>query len=122
MLDGMWTALAFAVVGAIHLMPVAPVFVPETLSRLYGIAPRDQTLLGLMRHTPRRPARGCGRPGSASSAWGQAGRPAYGRLRCWQRPSTSWGSLDSMRSTAIQPAASAPLPLAPWWGSRPTSW
>ena len=33
----MWTALAFAVVGAIHLMPVAPVFVPETLSRLYGI-------------------------------------------------------------------------------------
>ena len=32
----MWTALAFAVVGAIHLMPVAPVFVPEMLSRLYG--------------------------------------------------------------------------------------
>ena len=26
--------VAFAVVGAIHLMPVAPVFVPETLSRL----------------------------------------------------------------------------------------
>ena len=50
MLDGMWTALAFAVVGAIHLMPVAPVFVPETLSRLYGIAPSDSTLLVLMRH------------------------------------------------------------------------
>ena len=46
----MWTALAFAVVGAIHLMPVAPVFVPETLSRLYGIAPTDSTLLVLMRH------------------------------------------------------------------------
>ena len=46
----MWTALAFAVVGAIHLMPVAPVFVPETLSRLYGIAPDDSTLLVLMRH------------------------------------------------------------------------
>lgn len=50
MLDGMWTALAFAVVGAIHLMPVAPVFAPETLSRLYGIAPTDSTMLVLMRH------------------------------------------------------------------------
>lgn len=46
----MWTALAFAVVGAIHLMPSAPVFVPETLPRLYGIAPIDSTLLVLMRH------------------------------------------------------------------------
>ena len=50
----MWIALAlplaFAVVGAIHLMPVAPVFLPETLSRLYGIAPTDTTLLVLMRH------------------------------------------------------------------------
>jgi len=46
----MWTALAFAVVGAIHLMPIAPVFAPETLSRLYGIAPGDTTLLLLMRH------------------------------------------------------------------------
>lgn len=46
----MWTALAFAVVGAIHLMPVAPVFVPETLQRLYGIAPADTTMLVLMRH------------------------------------------------------------------------
>src|SRR5882757_8638864 len=57
----MWTALAFAVVGAIHLMPVAPVFVPETLSRLYGLAPDDSTLLVLMRHralllAPVRPA------------------------------------------------------------------
>ena len=50
MLDGMWTSLAFAVVGAIHLMPVAPVFVPETMSRLYGIAPTDSTMLVLMRH------------------------------------------------------------------------
>ena len=46
----MWTALAFAIVGAIHLMPIAPVFVPETLSRLYGIAPTDSTMLVLMRH------------------------------------------------------------------------
>lgn len=50
----MWTAtlvpLCFAVVGAIHLMPVAPVFVPETLQRLYGIAPGDTTMLVLMRH------------------------------------------------------------------------
>lgn len=46
----MWTALAFAVVGAIHLMPIAPIFVPETLSRLYGIAPSDSTLLVMLRH------------------------------------------------------------------------
>ena len=48
--QSMWTALAYAVVGAIHLMPIAPVFLPETLSRLYGIAPGDSTLLVLMRH------------------------------------------------------------------------
>lgn len=42
--------LAFAVVGVIHLLPVAPVFLPETLSRLYGIAPTDTTMLVLMRH------------------------------------------------------------------------
>ena len=48
----MWTtvAVAFAVVGAIHLMPIAPIFIPETLSRLYGIAPADSALLILMRH------------------------------------------------------------------------
>lgn len=50
----MWTAilvpLCFAIVGAIHLMPVAPVFSPETLQRLYGIAPGDTTMLVLMRH------------------------------------------------------------------------
>ena len=46
----MWTALAFAIVGAIHLMPIAPIFVPETISRLYGIAPGDSTLLVLLRH------------------------------------------------------------------------
>ncbi|MSP75047.1 MAG: phosphopantetheine adenylyltransferase [Rhodospirillaceae bacterium] len=47
---GMWTSLAFAVVGAIHLMPIAPVFVPETLARLYGITPGEPTLLVLLRH------------------------------------------------------------------------
>ncbi len=50
----MWIAvalpLAFAIVGAIHLMPIAPVFLPETLQRLYGIAPTDTTMLVLMRH------------------------------------------------------------------------
>ena len=50
----MWTTialpLAFALVGIIHLLPIAPVFAPETLSRLYGIAPTDVTLLVLMRH------------------------------------------------------------------------
>jgi len=46
----MWTTLAFAVVGAIHLTPIAPVFVPETLTRLYGITPDDTTLLVMLRH------------------------------------------------------------------------
>ena len=50
----MWTTiavpLAFAVVGIIHLLPIAPVFAPEMLSRLYGISPTDTTLLVLMRH------------------------------------------------------------------------
>lgn len=50
----MWNAvllpLSFAVVGVIHLLPVAPVFAPATLQRLYGIAPGDTTLLVLMRH------------------------------------------------------------------------
>lgn len=41
---------AFAAVGVIHLLPIAPVFVPEALQRLYGIAPDDATLLVLMRH------------------------------------------------------------------------
>ncbi|HQS15670.1 hypothetical protein [Reyranella sp.] len=31
-------------------MPIAPVFLPETLQRLYGIAPADTTMLVLMRH------------------------------------------------------------------------
>ena len=46
----MWTSLAFAVVGAIHLMPIAPVFVPEMLTRLYGVTPGDSTLQVLLRH------------------------------------------------------------------------
>jgi hypothetical protein len=46
----MWTTLAFAVVGAIHLMPIAPVFVPETLARLYGVSSDDSALLVLLRH------------------------------------------------------------------------
>jgi hypothetical protein len=52
----MWTALAFAVVGTIHLMPIAPVFVPEMLTRLYGITPGDTTLLVLLRHRALLPA------------------------------------------------------------------
>ena len=46
----MWTAIAFAIVGVIHLIPIAPVFVPETLQRLYGVAPGDSVLLVLLRH------------------------------------------------------------------------
>lgn len=46
----MWTAIAFLIVAVIHLLPIAPVFAPGTLVRLYGIAPDDTTLLLLMRH------------------------------------------------------------------------
>jgi len=46
----MWTALCFAVVGVIHLLPIAPVFAPDTLTRLYGVAPDDATQLLLLRH------------------------------------------------------------------------
>ncbi len=46
----MWTILSFALVGIIHLLPVAPVVAPQTLTRLYGIAPDDASLLLLMRH------------------------------------------------------------------------
>lgn len=46
----MWTVLALAVVGAIHLIPIAPVFAPEMLQRLYGVAPSDTTLLVMLRH------------------------------------------------------------------------
>jgi hypothetical protein len=50
MVRGMWTALCFAVVGIIHLLPIAPVFAPDTLTRLYGVAPDDATQLLLLRH------------------------------------------------------------------------
>ena len=42
--------LAFAIVAVIHLLPIAPVFFPQTLTRLYDIAPGDDTLLVLLRH------------------------------------------------------------------------
>jgi hypothetical protein len=50
MVPGMSTALCFAVVGIIHLLPIAPVFAPDTLTRLYGVAPDDATQLVLLRH------------------------------------------------------------------------
>ncbi len=46
----MWTSIALVIVAAIHLIPVAPVFAPEALTRLYGIAPTDSTLLVMLRH------------------------------------------------------------------------
>jgi hypothetical protein len=46
----MWTSIALAIVGAIHLIPIAPVFAPEMLHRLYGIDPSDTTLLVMLRH------------------------------------------------------------------------
>ena len=46
----MWTSLAFGAVGALHLLPAAPIVAPEMLSRLYGVAPDDTALLLLMRH------------------------------------------------------------------------
>ncbi len=50
MVSDMWTALCFAIVGIIHLLPIAPVFAPDTLTRLYGVAPDDATQLLLLRH------------------------------------------------------------------------
>ena len=52
----MWTVFGFAVVALIHLLPIAPVFAPETLTRLYGIAPGDDTLMLLLRTPPARAA------------------------------------------------------------------
>ena len=46
----MWTALAFAVVGAIHLMPVAPVFAAGDAVAPLRHRAADSTLLVLMRH------------------------------------------------------------------------
>jgi hypothetical protein len=46
----MWTSIALVVVAVIHLIPIAPVFAPEALTRLYGIAPTDSTLLVMLRH------------------------------------------------------------------------
>ena len=46
----MWTALAFGLMAVIHFLPIAPAFVPGTLTQLYGIAPGDDALLVLLRH------------------------------------------------------------------------
>ena len=46
----MRTPVHLAIVAAIHLLPIGPVFAPDLLSRLYGIQPTDETLLVLMRH------------------------------------------------------------------------
>jgi hypothetical protein len=49
--DGvMWTSIALVIIAVIHLIPVAPVFAPEALTRLYGIAPADSTLLVMLCH------------------------------------------------------------------------
>lgn len=46
----MWTALAFSLLGVVHLLPIAPVFSAESLTRLYGITPDNDALMLLMRH------------------------------------------------------------------------
>lgn len=46
----MWSAVAFALLAVVHLLPVAPVFAPEALTRLYGVQSGDTTLLVLLRH------------------------------------------------------------------------
>lgn len=46
----MWTSAAFLAVAIVHLLPVGPVFAPAALTRLYGIAPDDTTLLVMLRH------------------------------------------------------------------------
>lgn len=46
----MWTALAFLALAVVHLLPVAPVFAPEAIVRLYGVSATDSTPLVLLRH------------------------------------------------------------------------
>jgi hypothetical protein len=46
----MWTAIAFIALAIVHLLPIAPMFAPEALTRLYGVSPADSTLLVLLRH------------------------------------------------------------------------
>lgn len=46
----MWTIASFGIVGIIHILPASPIFLPNTLTRLYGVAPEDDTLLLLLRH------------------------------------------------------------------------
>jgi hypothetical protein len=46
----MWTSAAFVAVAIVHLLPIGPVFAPAALTRLYGIAPEDTTLLVMLRH------------------------------------------------------------------------
>jgi hypothetical protein len=46
----MWTSIAFLALAVVHLLPIAPVFAPDALVRLYGISPDDGALLLLLRH------------------------------------------------------------------------
>jgi hypothetical protein len=46
----MWTVLAFLALAVVHLLPIAPIFAPEALTRLYGVSPADTALLVLLRH------------------------------------------------------------------------
>jgi hypothetical protein len=109
----MWTALAFAVVGAIHLMPIAPVFVPETLSApLRHCAQPIQRLLVLMRHR----ALLLALVGILCLWASWAAR--CGRRACWPRRSTSLASWASTRSTAI-PRALAHHRHRPTWSPLP---
>jgi hypothetical protein len=46
----MWTAIAFVALAVVHLLPAAPIFAPDALVRLYGVAPTDSTLILILRH------------------------------------------------------------------------
>jgi hypothetical protein len=46
----MWTPVAFLALAVVHLLPIAPIFAPESLVRLYGVSPDDSGLILLLRH------------------------------------------------------------------------
>ena len=46
----MLVSFAFLLLAAVHLLPAGPVFDPRALTRLYGVAAEDSTMLVLLRH------------------------------------------------------------------------
>lgn len=46
----MLISFAFLLLAVVHLLPAGPMFDPRALTRLYGVAAEDSTMLVLLRH------------------------------------------------------------------------